>query len=509
MKKSTLLLVMILFNYNISAREINKAIHINSLTASVQQNNFDIGLNLDLSEYKLERGNSLYLYPILASKNDTIRLPHIIINSRSAQQSYRRYPNHHRYKGALIVQQFRKRASHLDYHITTPYRQWMQHAQLLIYKADCFCGAIQSKNLIIKEELNRDIKRGTRENVSKNRYRMTIQSVDSIPYEVPEYRPTKEFHKIRSEQGEAYLSFKQGKYDLLYNYKENSRKLTQVASFFNRVVRDRDIEVTAIDIVGYCSVEGSYHRNIKLSHDRATSFLNWLQNRYPELLPHLFHVEWRGEDWDKLTSLIESSNYIWKYSALDIIHRYNLFEGREAMLMKMLGGTPYRAMYKNFFPQLRRVTYRITYNVRPFKVEDSQEIIDHSPHKLSIFEMYALANAYGRGSNEFYKTIDKAAETYPTDLIAINNATAFALSRGEHNRALEMLTNTPDGADKFNNLGVLFALKREFNKAVYWFERAIELHSEEAVKNLKSIQVRLNSQYNTDNSQPRQIRIPF
>lgn len=514
MKKSILLLITLMLNLCISAQKNNDTpIYLDALACSKQGNQFDIELSLDLSECKLKQGSSIYLYPVLVvNLGDSIHLSQIIINSKSAHQAYKRHPKHFRYRDASVVHQLKKKAKTLNYINSLPYRKGLHNAQLLIYKAECRCGDIHNKTLILRDKINPEIVsktgRGLRSNKT-NRRQMIISSHDSIDLEVVEYHPSEELVKERFEHGEVYLNFKQGKHEILYDYKDNSSKLKQVADFFNRVVRDQDIEIKNIRITGYCSIEGSYGRNIQLSHDRAKSFFNWIRYRYPELSDRFSAIDWKGEDWLKLTKMIEDSDYSWKYSALDIIHRYGVFEGRERFLMQIQGGRPYREMYKELFPLLRRVTFHIDYVVRPFNIEDSQTVIASNPQKLSIFEMYALAESYGRGSKQFYETVNKAAEVYPKDLIAINNAAAFALSRGDYEKARSLLIEAPDDADKFNNLGVLFALKKDYSQALYWFKKAANEGLAEAKKNISSIKHRLEAQNKIENNKPREVRIPF
>lgn len=500
------LLVLLVIHGTIANAQKKNPIYLNSLTSSVQNNNLDIDLTLDISECNIKRGNSIYLYPILASSTDTLSLPNIIINSRSAHQTYKRFPRHHSFANALVVHELRKNDKTLDYTISIKNRPWMKSAKLLLYKADCFCGNIKGQELILVENMAKSNKPFKSRPRSR---RFTIHSADSLDFNVTEYQPIEEYEKTRFEHGEAYLNFKQGKSEILFDYKNNGQTLSQTSAFFNRVVRDQDIDIKSIKVVGYCSIEGTYKHNLELSRDRAKSFTNWLRGRYPELNGHYFDIQWKGEDWDRLAKLIDQSEYYWKYGALDVIYRYGVFDGREQKLMSMHGGNPYRQMYKEYFPLLRRVYYRIDYTVRPFDVEESEDIIQTNPQKLSIFEMYALAESYGRDSDQFYNTIDKAADTYPTDLIAINNAAAFAMSRGEYDRALDILTKAPDSTDKFNNLGVLFALQNDMDTALYWLSRAAEDGSEEAITNLEIIQLRIKNKAKKEIHQIGQVRIPF
>ncbi len=508
MKKYITLMLLALVFQSVVAKESKKnPIFLSSLNTTVNNNYLDLDLVLDLTECALKKGNSIYLFPVLATDNDTLKLPKIILNSKSAHQSYKRYPNHHNYANAQVIRELKKKDSSIEYNVSIPAKKWMNRANLLIYKADCSCGNIKEQRLELAEKVTSLSKEKIAKKERKAK-RFTIQSADSLDLNLTEFSPIEE-DKERFEQGEAYINFEQGKSVILYDYKNNGPKLNQVNGFFNRVVRDQDIEIRGIKIIGYCSIEGTYRHNLDLSQKRSKAFTDWLRARYPELNPVLFDVEWKGEDWTKLTQLIEKSDYYWKYGALDVIYRFGIFDGREKELMKLHSGAPYQQMYKEFFPLLRRVYYRIDYTVRPFEIDESLDLIDDNPQKLSVFEMYEVAKSYGKNSDKYYETIDKAADTYPTDLIANNNAAAYAMSRGEYNRALALLTQAPASAEKYNNLGVLFTLQDDWEQAVFWFNKAIEEGSEEAKTNIETIQFRIKNKAKKEIQEFGHMRIPF
>ena len=128
------------------------------------------------------------------------------------------------------------------------------------------------------------------------------------------------------------------------------------------ITSNPDYEITGIYLTGYASPEGSYAQNEVLSRDRTRALRNYLLRRYsfPE---NLYHVDWRGEDWIGLKRLILLYGMPNEEQVLSIMENYSVFEGREKRLMDLNNGKPYRYMMKHFFPELRRVDYKITYKV--------------------------------------------------------------------------------------------------------------------------------------------------
>ena len=110
MKKYITLMLLALVFQSVVAKESKKnPIFLSSLNTTVNNNYLDLDLVLDLTECALKKGNSIYLFPVLATDNDTLKLPKIILNSKSAHQSYKRYPNHHNYANAQVIRELKKK----------------------------------------------------------------------------------------------------------------------------------------------------------------------------------------------------------------------------------------------------------------------------------------------------------------------------------------------------------------------------------------------------------------
>ena len=163
-------------------------------------------------------------------------------------------------------------------------------------------------------------------------------------------------------EGSAYLDFPLNQTHILPDFRGNQKELDKIRGILDSITSNPDYEITGIYLTGYASPEGSYAQNEVLSRDRTRALRDYLRCRY-SFPANLYHVDWRGEDWIGLKRLILLYGMPNEEQVLSIMDNYNVFEGREKRLMDLNNGKPYRYMMKHFFPELRRVDYKITYKI--------------------------------------------------------------------------------------------------------------------------------------------------
>ena len=139
---------------------------------------------------------------------------------------------------------------------------------------------------------------------------------------------------------------------------------------------------------------------------------------------------------------------------------------KEAQL-RLKAPADYTYLVENVFPGLRRTEYTVNYDVRNFNLEEARRIINTRPQKLSLKEMYVVANSYERGSEEYKHAYDD-------------------LGRAE--RYLKRAGNTPQAE---NARGALEVLRGNFDKARPHFQKAADAGLKEAVENLRELKRRL------------------
>ena len=109
-----------------------------------------------------------------------------------------------------------------------------------------------------------------------------------------------------------------------------------------------------------------------------------------------------------------------------------------------------------------------------------------APQKLSLNEMFLLAQSYEPGSAEYNNVFDTAVRMYPNDEIANINAANSAMSRGDLTSAAGYLSKAGNGNEATYTRGVLAALQGDNAKAVQLFTQ-VEGKMPEATEALKTV----------------------
>ena len=107
--------------------------------------------------------------------------------------------------------------------------------------------------------------------------------------------------------------------------------------------------------------------------------------------------------------------------------------------------------------------------------------------------MFVVANTYPKESAEFKEVFDIAVRLYPTDPVAQQNTAALEIERGATDAGIERLQkiNTPEA---WNNLGVAYAKKKEYQKALEYFSKAANAGVAAAVQNKEGLSTWLDEQ---------------
>ena len=362
--------------------------------------------------------------PVLVSGERSLALPAVSLMGRNSYRNHRR---------ALALMSAKERGayeksapyyvvpdykgdSRMDYRLALPYEAWMSSAQLTLQRIDCGCG----KSSVTDVRLLAG-KVSLEEVIVIERYR--------IEPHLAYIRPEAEAVKSRAEQGESFLDFAVGKTSVNPEFGRNAAELEKIRRMIDLVQDDKDLTIKRIVIVGYASPEGSLAMNERLSEGRAKALRDYLQSRYPAIPGSLYSIRFGGENWDDLVKAVQTSDMPDKQAVLDIIDRYSIIGGREAKLMALKGGTPWRYMLREMFPSLRKVTVTVDYDVRNFDAEEAKAVVKTRPQNLSLNELYLVANTYEPGSEDFNSLFETAVRLYPESVTATVNAAVAALER--------------------------------------------------------------------------------
>lgn len=424
--------------------------------------------------------------PVLVSGERSLALPAVSLMGRNSYRNHRR---------ALALMSAKERGayeksapyyvvpdykgdSRMDYRLALPYEAWMSSAQLTLQRIDCGCG----KSSVTDVRLLAG-KVSLEEVIVIERYR--------IEPHLAYIRPEAEAVKSRAEQGESFLDFAVGKTAVNPEFGRNAAELEKIRRMIDLVQDDKDLTIKRIVIVGYASPEGSLAMNERLSEGRAKALRDYLQSRYPAILGSLYSIRFGGENWDDLVKAVQTSDMPDKQAVLDIIDRYSIIGGREAKLMALKGGTPWRYMLREMFPSLRKVTVTVDYDVRNFDAEEAKAVVKTRPQNLSLNELYLVANTYEPGSEDFNSLFETAVRLYPESVTATVNAAVAALERRDFVGAERYLRSvkSPDRIPECDNAwGLLLMLRdQDYDRAAPYFEAARASGLKAAQQNLDEI----------------------
>lgn len=424
--------------------------------------------------------------PVLVSGERSLALPAVSLMGRNSYRNHRR---------ALALMSAKERGayeksapyyvvpdykgdSRMDYRLALPYEAWMSSAQLTLQRIDCGCGKFSVTDVRLLAG-----KVSLEEVIVIERYR--------IEPHLAYIRPEAEAVKSRAEQGESFLDFAVGKTSVNPEFGRNAAELEKIRRMIDLVQDDKDLTIKRIVIVGYASPEGSLAMNERLSEGRAKALRDYLQSRYPAIPGSLYSIRFGGENWDDLVEAVQTSDMPDKQAVLDIIDRYSIIGGREAKLMALKGGTPWRYMLREMFPSLRKVTVTVDYDVRNFDAEEAKAVVKTRPQNLSLNELYLVANTYEPGSEDFNSLFETAVRLYPESVTATVNAAVAALERRDFVGAERYLRSvkSPDRIPECDNAwGLLLMLRdQDYDCAAPYFEAARAAGLKAAQQNLDEI----------------------
>ncbi|MDR2042050.1 MAG: DUF3868 domain-containing protein [Tannerella sp.] len=444
--------------------------------------NLKIDMTFDLSNVHIGSMESHTFTPILVAGKKELELPKVIIKGVSRYKADRRADklsgrppvefakNQKKITSSIYTIEKYSKSGTIPYKISIPYRDWMENAKMNLREDVTGCCGVEEGTMVYK-----------------NVYRKVLK-IDIDP-RFSYIEPQPEAKKRRSEIGRAYLEFPRGKSVIDPNFSNNRRELNKINEMISIIATDPDVVVTKVEMRGYASPESSESFNNDLSYKRARAMRNYF-TRMSTISQDLFQVGRGGEDWEGLVSLLQDYPVAYKGEIMRIINTVYNLDVREQRIRAIANGQPYRQIFRDLYPKLRRVDCEIEFTVRNFTLDESKERIRKKPKQLSQREIYDVARTYQKGSREFNETLLTARSQFPEDDIANLNGAAAALSEGDTELAEEYLykvqnTNTPEYA---NCLGVFYTLTGNFDEAENLLRKAEEAGMSEATHNLRELE---------------------
>lgn len=408
-------------------------------------------LHVVFEDIRVPSSRSLILEPRLQGDGHTLALPAIVVSGRrrarydaraQAVDPSAEIPGSHYYYRLVAP---KKNSRHeVDYITRIPYTSWMRNAGLSLRQIsrDCCRGRVLSDEVLTADlalvpPCVKDVTgRSAQAAMAYNRYNKEIRFL--IPDDPP--------GGLRTETVIAYLDYRQGGVRIDPDFGKNPEELAYTDSLFHRLHEAGISRFHQVMVTGYASPEGAYRHNETLARQRAEEFRAYISRRYlPDGCPVICNSV--AEDWEELRRMVAVSGKPYSKAVCFIIDNYGIFEGRENYLMQLEDGRVYRELLRDFFPYLRRVELRLTYEPVPVGDAEAARLLYSHPEMLSLTDMYRVACYYPAATEQHREVYVIAAETYPESIVAQINAAAACLLLGDADTARRYLDREDVQAD--------------------------------------------------------------
>ena len=467
--------------YTASAQRID----ITDPRVAIVNDRMDISLRVEASQLDLGTCEQLKLEFVIEGDGSRLLLPEVIYTGRLRNlyerrnellsEQYVMAPYH-------IENKVRKNKTYaLDYVVSVPFYPWMQHASIAVneYRHNCE-GDYQTSSRALVADVNplQELERPTEWNPRPEVYRKMISFL------VPEVEEVKR----RTAIAELHIDYPVNVYEVRPAFGNNAIELQAADNLMRTVTGNDMITVNALNIMGYASPDGPYAGNELLAKNRSEGFKRYMVNKYGSIA-HNVVTSWTAEDWAELRKMVVDSNIPGRNEVLSIID--NDLLGPDAKDKALQAVEPWSSVYKvilnEMYPTLRRIELTVDYAIENVNDDDkAKELIYTNPSMLSLSEMYRVANLYEPGSKEYLDVYRIAADLYPNDFIANNNAAAAMMMAGNTEGAkayLEKVENNMDSA--YINLGAYYYIEGDLQKAEHYFRLAKNAGVEQADQNLR------------------------
>lgn len=443
---------------------MNGQVTVRNLFVSHSDDKLFISMDIDVSGLEVKSNREVIFTPALASDDNTLSLPAVLIAGRNRYYHHLRNDN---LRPATTQIYRRSDVSVVEYRTVVPYEKWMNTSKLVTLNEVCGC---------CDETL-------AGENEPLLALRLEPKAfVPSYIYIRPKAEP-----KINVLEGSAYIDFPVNRTEIHENYRRNPVELQKILSTIDAVRNDADTRIISVSIKGYASPESPYSNNERLAMGRTKTLKEYVRKQY-NFADSQFITDYEPEDWAGLERYVESSSLDNKAGILALI-RSNMDPDAKERSIKTAFPKEHAFLLKEVYPGLRHSDYAVKYEVRAYTdVEEIKRLIKTQPQKLSLNEMYLAAQEMEIGSEEYNETFDIAVRMFPDDEVANLNAANIAMSRGSLKSAERYLQKAGDSPQAIYARATLAALNKDFDTAEKMFEEAVRKGIPDAEKMLRQIE---------------------
>lgn len=440
-------------------------VSINNVQINRVRDSVRIAFDFNFDNLQLRSNRSLVLQPFFKGDGGDQWLPAVEVMGRRRYLYYLRNDLlSYAEKPYRVIKTGKDMQQQLPYAISLPYEPWMENASLYLGEDECGCGQV----------------------INMKQQPLAVADIAWHPA-LAYLAPKVETVKSRQLSGHAYLDFPVNKTVIYPDYRRNPSELAKICATIDSVRSDNDVRIIEIHIKGYASPEGSYSSNARLAEGRTNALKQYLIDRYALADTLLFNIAFEPEDWQGFRKYVETSNLPDKEEIIQLIDSNEDIDVKERQIRARYPQS-YRTLLENCYPALRHSDYRIDYVIRGFNVDEAKQLIHTRPQNLSLNEMFAVAQTYQPGSDDFKHVFDVAVRLYPDSEVANLNAANALLEKGMAQQALPYLMKAGESPEAANSRGVAMRILERYDEAIKWLQQADNAGLKEAKANLSGIE---------------------
>lgn len=260
----------------------------------------------------------------------------------------------------------------------------------------------------------------------------------------------------------AYVNYKTGTTEFDEVLGKNREEIDKVYEAIRSINYTGQYLIDSIYMTATSSPEGSAAMNLALSRSRAINLKKYLLNNSDdrEGVDSLFRPKWKGEDWDKLRELVAGDDsLIRKADILEEFKKEDL-DTREMSMRKY--PSDYARIRERHYPLLRGVEFKFHLHRRGM-IQDTivMPVIDST-------YMDAVRMIEER---QYQKALVLLDEFYQNDY----NTAICLMSLGYDQRALSIMLQQEETADRNYVIAILYARLKNETEAVKYFMKSCEM----------------------------------
>ena len=411
-----------------------------------------VGLRMNLSELKVQSSHAAVFVPIIVNGVDSLRLPAVGVYGRTRWYQTVRSGSKPLGGADETSYLYSERPDVQEYSQNVPYEEWMNGSHLIVRRFDygcANCGDVEQTDELAA--------------YSEVQYQPVFVYKEAVAEAV----------KMRELAGRAYIDFPVNRTELFPDYRKNPTELAKIIATIDSVRNDKDVTVKRITIKGWASPESPWENNTRLAKGRTATLKQYVQNlyRFPE---GFIETDYYPEDWFGLREFVDKSNLEHRTQILALIDDPTLEPDPKEWRLKTTYPEEYRFLLETVYPGLRHSDYTIEYTIRQFNdPSEIRETMAEAPQKLSLNEMFLLAQSLEPGSDEYNEVFETAVRMYPNDATANLNAANSAMQRNDLSNAEKYLKKAGDTPEATYARGLLATLRGDYEGALGLVEEAV------------------------------------